>query len=525
VRNVAGGGGIPRVLASRIMTRREWAGVWVGVAAGVAMKVAAFFRYRFDSDEPQHLHVAWGWTQGFVQYRDFFDNHAPLFHIASAPFLMLVGERSDALLFMRALMLPLAAIVLGATFLLARRFWSTRIAIAGTLLLAFFPPFFLKSLEYRTDNAWTAMWMLALLAVCGGHAFIAGLLLGVAFCVSMKSVLFVIALVAAMAIASRDWRRIAMMLAGVPIAPALLALYFQRRGAWPQLVYCVVRFNEMVAQTHSVSPLRRAAYPFAIAALLWLSWRKRDADRWRLFLGVACGVFLITLGCFWTLISPRDWLPAMPLLAIFVAAVLERRPQFVAASCILSMISIAYYARGFENQTDEHITMMNQVLGMTRTSDPLMDYKGETIFRRRPFYNIFEKITREQVRDGLIADTIPESLIAARCHAAQADGEFWPPRARAFMNANYLDMGRIRASGQWLAHDGRFTIAVPGDYVVIDAHGIAAGTIDRAPQRTGRALDAGVHQFTSVHPERLAVMWAPAFARGYSPFHLRDREF
>ena len=24
---------------------------------------------------------------------------------------------------------------------------------------------------------------------------------------------------------------------------------------------------------------------------------------------------------------------------------------------------------------------------------------------------------------------------------------------------------------------------------------------------------------------RLAVLWAPAFERGYSPFHLRDREF
>ncbi|HEV8434125.1 MAG TPA: hypothetical protein VGR95_11980, partial [Thermoanaerobaculia bacterium] len=46
-------------------------------AASVVLRAVCYFRYRFDSDEPQHLHVAWGWTQGLVQYRDYFDNHAP----------------------------------------------------------------------------------------------------------------------------------------------------------------------------------------------------------------------------------------------------------------------------------------------------------------------------------------------------------------------------------------------------------------------------------------------------------------
>src|SRR5947208_12458843 len=46
--------------------------------AGISLvlRAIAFFHYRFDSDEPQHLHVAWGWTAGLLQYRDVFDNHA-----------------------------------------------------------------------------------------------------------------------------------------------------------------------------------------------------------------------------------------------------------------------------------------------------------------------------------------------------------------------------------------------------------------------------------------------------------------
>src|SRR5467141_2605484 len=82
------------------------------------LHAVAYFRFRFDSDEPQHLHVAWGWVAGMVQYRDFFDNHAPLFLMATAPLLRLVGERSDVLLFMRAPMVLLFALVVWWTYIL-----------------------------------------------------------------------------------------------------------------------------------------------------------------------------------------------------------------------------------------------------------------------------------------------------------------------------------------------------------------------------------------------------------------------
>src|SRR5437016_13276160 len=81
----------------------------------------AFFLYRFDSYEPQHLHVAWGWTAGLLQYRDVFDNHAPLFHMLTAPLLAVVGECPTVLFYMRLPMLVLWAVVLASTFVIARR--------------------------------------------------------------------------------------------------------------------------------------------------------------------------------------------------------------------------------------------------------------------------------------------------------------------------------------------------------------------------------------------------------------------
>src|SRR6476646_443187 len=86
-------------LAQRGATYFEMSGPGEFIAATVlfalmlVMRVGNILHYRFDSDEPQHLHVIWGWAHGFMQYRDLFDNHMPLFHIALAPIVGLIGER------------------------------------------------------------------------------------------------------------------------------------------------------------------------------------------------------------------------------------------------------------------------------------------------------------------------------------------------------------------------------------------------------------------------------------------------
>ena len=81
--------------------------VFLALTVMLFMRVAYVFRYRIDSDEPQHLHVVWGWVHGLLQYRDVFDNHSPLFHLLCTPLLAALGERADVLLPMRLAMLPL----------------------------------------------------------------------------------------------------------------------------------------------------------------------------------------------------------------------------------------------------------------------------------------------------------------------------------------------------------------------------------------------------------------------------------
>jgi hypothetical protein len=492
----------------------------------IVARVVALFRYRFETDESQHLHVAWGWTAGLVQYRDLFDNHPPLFHLLSSFFLRGASERADILLFARAPMLVLWGIVLWGTWVVARRLYDAHVAAWSVLLLAVFPTFFLRTVEYRADHLWNVCWILAVVVVFArpltpARSFIAGLLLGCALATSLRTSLLVITLLLAGAIVygvRHAWRLLPGAL-GFAIVPAALALYFMRLDAWDELVYYVFTFNAELSQSRVTIWIGRILWPFAIAALFVIARKKKLG-----LLPASVALFVVTLFCLWPLISPRDFLAIMPFLAILIVAHLPRR--VVIAVTALWLLSLAYYTDGFTNRTDEHITMMNQALRLTRPGEPVMDLKGETIYRPRPFFHALETITRARLDAGLLRDTIPEDVVRAKCHVAQADGPLFPPRGREFLRAHFLDVGRLRVSGQPLQPDGTFTIAVPGEYVLLNEGGEARGTLDGTPYGGARQLETGTHRFVSVNPgEALAVLWAPAFRRGHTPFHLRDREF
>jgi Dolichyl-phosphate-mannose-protein mannosyltransferase len=518
-----------RARQPHVLSRSERLLLRLSLAAALVLRAAAYFRYRFDSDEQQHLHVTWGWTAGKLQYRDLFDNHAPLFHMLTAPILAMFGERSDILLWMRAPMLLLFGIVVWATWDLGRRLYDDRVAAWAVALLILFPPFFLKSLEFRTDNLWNAFWMLALVAIVRGkRPFLPGFLLGCALATSPKTSVLVIAIVTA-ALMLRFFRkepwqpRAAIEAAlGFVIVPAIITIYFATAGALDELVYCVFTFNGRVALMREHLWIGRALFPFTFAAVAWGAWRTRETPRMRWLLLVVIGVFTVTVAGFWPLISPRDFLPMMPLAAILTAAAL--RPVVpLAVTVALFLCALFYYADRFENHTDWHVTMMDQTLRLTRPGERLLDIKGETIYRERPFYYALEIVTRSQMAKGILPDTIAADVVRTRTYAAQADGPLWPPASRAWLSDHFVNLGRLRAAGQWVKGDGTFSIGVPGEYVVLTSRGEAKGTLDGTPYTGARNLAAGAHRFEG--EKDVCVVWAPAFRRGHSPFHLRDTDF
>src|SRR5258707_12866794 len=77
--------------------RHELTSAALLLIAAMLLRIFTIARYRFCPDEPQHLHVVWGWARGFVQYRDLADNHMPSFQILCAPLNKLIGARGSIL--------------------------------------------------------------------------------------------------------------------------------------------------------------------------------------------------------------------------------------------------------------------------------------------------------------------------------------------------------------------------------------------------------------------------------------------
>ena len=61
--------------------------------------------------------------------------------------------------------------------------------------------------------------------------------------------------------------------------------------------------------------------------------------------------------------------------------------------------------RLYGGQYDRDLAIIRDVGALTMPGECVMDAKGETIFRRRPYYYAFEGFTEERIERGLLANT------------------------------------------------------------------------------------------------------------------------
>jgi hypothetical protein len=580
-------------------TPRERRAALALLATAVTLRLLGVWEVRFNSDEPQHAHVVWGWTRGLVQYRDFFDNHTPLFHMLWAPLLAAFGESVRALFWLRLTMLPLYLAALALTYLLGRRLLSPRAALWGTVLTALLPPFFVKTLEFRSDVPWTLLWLAAFLVTTGGalgpaRLFAAGLLVGAAAAVSLKSSL-VLACLLGSALAAALWpmaggggrgeagkpasraapsRQLVRTgaraltaagagLAGVAAVPAAVALYFRLHGALDALLAGAVWHNLQVSQ-HGPAPLKRALILAVGAPLLLViaRWSLRAGPpafaRQRLLLVLTTGSYLIAMQVLWPLITSQTYLPVEPLLCLLVAAAAtagrrgeatKARPDeepapavrdtappwsawgraFLALALAVELSIDVLHGPLRGDQTTPTTAIVAAALRLTGPGEAVFDDKGDAVFRRRAFFPVLEDITREAMAQGRIADTIPEAVLAHHACVATLASRRLPPRGKQFLDANFLPVGPVRVCGKWLAGATAaaaaappsailFQVQIPGRYTILGSGGPASGRLDGVELAAPRELAAGVHVFAPRSPPPLALIWARAAERGFSPF-------
>ena len=529
-----------------------------------ALRILYALHHQVDSDEPQHLHVVWGWTQGLVQYRDVFDNHAPLFHLLIAPFAALIGERANVLTYARLLMLPFVAVSIWATCRIGRSLWSERIGLWAGAVAGFVPSFLLASTEFRADDLWMACWLSALAVLLDSRltprrGFLAGLLLGATMAASLKSVLLILALGAAYGTVRVFDRRsgdrwapptqrpaVAALVLGFLVLPVLLMVAFWRMHALGALVYCTVRHNIApgLGLWHS-APQRLLILPVALVILTTLGWAsyRRDprsrAQRLRVVLLLATGIYLALLESIWPLITEEDFLPWIPMVVLLAVAGMQHglnrvarqfgpgriarwRTAAGAAALGACLVGATFRESAWREPDPGERQLLAAVLEETRPGEPVMDLKGETVFRPRPYYYVLEGVTKWRLQSGLLPDSIASEVVGKRTHFAVPDNRFFPPAARRFLNAHFVSVGPLRVLGTDLG-DQRASARSPRLFdvsyaerfaVVADGKG-AGGDLDGVRYRNPVLLHPGLHSYLPLEGERhVAVLWVGALERG-----------
>jgi hypothetical protein len=519
----------------------------------------------WDSDEPQHLHIVWAWASGLLPYKDVFDNHAPLFQALSAPLFSLLGERADIVAAMRWAMLPIAALIVLTTYQIGARLFTVRVGFWGALLAASFPDLYFKFGEYRPDLLWAALWIVAVAVLTSGtiaprRLFTAGVLFGIAFAVSMKTTfLLLTVLVAALVVwvlrlagaGTRSSRGMSMPyvigcflapVAGALIAPVLVVSFFAFKGALPQMYYCVIAHN-MTSEgapwqliIRKITDIRFWLFIPTLAGGLWLA--KRDAEpergRQRLFFLAITGLFCPLLFAIWPLVSKQDFLPFYPLLMLTIACPLVGLGKWIGTRTSLPVFVIPFLIVCWQvgtiirahppwKQTNQkNVQIIADTLSLTNRGETVLDAKGQTIYRARPFYYVLEQITRQRVERGELIDDTAKQLVAARTPMV-IESHWLTPVTDQFVRQNYISVGPVLVLGKRLAPvlGGRlqFEIAIPEKYAIVGQHGPVAGILDGTEMTGPRELLAGQHDLALSSPaDSVAIVWSRAIEKGYSPF-------
>jgi len=550
-------GGVARQ-EETIPRREKWIAGLLLIAA-LALRCFYIYRYRYDSDEPQHLHTTWGWTQGLLQYKDFFDNHTPLFHILFSPLVAALGERTNILDYMRFAIVPLWFVSLWCVWKIGCALFTQRVGLWAVVLISLLPWWFYPALEYRTDNLWTPLWLGAVATLmCGrftrARAFAGGLLLGICFTASLKTVLLIVVLVMALCgMLLICMRRLGMAgivrvlrtswpaLVGMIIAPAILASFFALEGAWKPFIYGTIQHQLLPDVDKKNHPLYLrlifpVALPLLLAASAWIAHCAPDTARAvrRAGLFLVAGFYYTGLYTFWTLLTRQDYLPFFPLAMVLLApALVTLAGRFVtvqpawglAAVGMLEIILILAGRPPWVDGTQREREILSEVLQLTKPGEFVMDFKGESVFRQRAFFYVLEPLTYVRIRSMIIPDTVAQDLVDKDVCVVLNQDRWYPRNAAKFMAENYLAVGRTRVAGKMITakpvaanETDHFDVAVPALYIFWADGGPITGLLDGTPATGARDLTVGPHVFAPDAPHGpVAIFWSRAADLKFQP--------
>ena len=458
------------------------------------LRAALTINRELDIDEFQHLHVAWMVSRHYILYKDFWDNHTPLFYYLLLPLFRFCREGSGLVLTARVMMSLTALGILYLTYALARIDHDRLTSFLAVLILSYMVIFVEKSIEVRPDQLVVILWLaslwLSIKALSSRERlrfFFAGFLLGVAYLFSPKSLLPCAALSFTFLVLSflqssqpallRFLKIQTIFTLGFLIPVGVCLLLFYQAGTLKEMFTSTVLDNftypNIYRPTYLLKLRNICFLLLALAGLIiHLSKLRKSpllahASHIMLLLPT---LFLLVIFLF-VMTAPyaQSALLFAPVLAIYCAIALRKSidgmlrhgqnpdddkskgfslnakhllffMSTVAAGLVIPCTMLLLKDHPFNRTNAGQFQRMEYVLHLTQPTDVVFDGKSAYIFRPQAyFYSALYYAIVWRIEQGDIKQDIPQSLIRTDCRVIIYDERVatLPPSVQLFLKANY----------------------------------------------------------------------------------------
>src|SRR4051794_23669984 len=228
-------------------------------------------------------------------------------------------ESSATFLLMRLAIAPFAIACAWLLYLIAKPILGEHKAAIAALIFSVMPPWLAKSVEFRNDTLWIFFWLAALALIFGRERpswLGAGVMAALCLLASVKALPLLLA--HALALASQrhslSFKSIARVACGAVIPLVAAALFLQMRGAIGDMVHATLLFNASLP----VHAARRIGGVLAFVVIVPALTLRGPRENHLTLVAIWYPIILL---CFWPSLTPRDFLPLVPLASLTLASI------------------------------------------------------------------------------------------------------------------------------------------------------------------------------------------------------------
>ncbi|MBU1626566.1 glycosyltransferase family 39 protein [bacterium] len=428
-------------------------------------------------------------SEDLVPYRDFWENHTPLFHLIISLLLKFLPERPETVIYLRFVLVFPLILIFYLVNLLIKSSYDLTVFLYAFLFLSFHKWFIDKSSEVRPDVilvvfslAGLYYWIKGLDHYWKKPLFLSGLFIGLGFITSPKVIIILISMIISFLIHQFTGYRLksvgiytlifSSFFAGILIPILFFTFYLLFNNALTQFFQCF--YIGILKNPNYFSPASYVRESFFINFVFWIAgitgiiyyifnylrkfFNKKQNSTFHITIITAIIFQYLVFHWFMPSPYPQSALIIFPLMSIYSGAMIFKLEEYIRKrwrgfrrvpiyTFILLLIvipplySFIVKDKDLVNKNFNQKAMIDFILDNTDKKIRVFDCQGFYMFRKpTSYYGVLVKDILIAMEKGLIKYDIPADLIKNNCMMAIPDYRWsmLPSGLKTFFEENFI---------------------------------------------------------------------------------------